>query len=170
MFSSPRLLALCVILAPTFLAAGPAQAQEAPVGSRCLAMAQNAPPTMQVAYVPLPAAPLSTTPAQSTAGDTTIRYVGHSTFRITAPDGPTRELADKSQVALAPGEHFTLQLPGGGGFHDPFTRDPAAVLDDVLDEIVSPEAARDRYGVVIDLSNAMVDEVATAALRAKNGQ
>jgi hypothetical protein len=40
----------------------------------------------------------------------------------------------------------------------------------VLDEIVSPEAARDRYGVVIDLSNAMVDEVATAALRAKNGQ
>ncbi len=95
---------------------------------------------------------------------------GRGAIRIAAPDGPTRELVDKSQVALAPGERFTLQLPGGGGFHDPFTRDPAAVLDDVLDEIVSPEAARDRYGVVIDLSNAMVDEVATAALRAKNGR
>ena len=61
-----------------------------------------------------------------------------------------RELQDKSQVALAPDERFTLQLPGGGGYYDPFTRDPAAVLDDVLDEFVSVASAAREYGVVID--------------------
>ncbi|MDP9372185.1 MAG: hydantoinase B/oxoprolinase family protein, partial [Chloroflexota bacterium] len=60
-----------------------------------------------------------------------------------------RELRDKSQVTLPAGVRFTLRLPGGGGFYDPFTRDPAAVLDDVLDELVSLDAAREGYGVVI---------------------
>ena len=91
---------------------------------------------------------------------------GLGAIRISDSTGAMRELADKSQVALAPGEHFTLQLPGGGGFHDPFTRDPAAVLDDVLDEIVSLDAAHDLYGVVIDLPNGVVDVAATVAVRA----
>ncbi len=41
---------------------------------------------------------------------------------ITLSDG-RGELQDKSQVALAPDERFTLQLPGGGGYYDPFTRE-----------------------------------------------
>ncbi|MDP9375942.1 MAG: hypothetical protein M3Q65_26530, partial [Chloroflexota bacterium] len=61
------------------------------------------------------------------------------------------------------------RLPGGGGFYDPFTRDPAAVLDDVLDELVSLDAAREGYGVVIDASTLRVDGAATAALRASRG-
>ncbi len=91
---------------------------------------------------------------------------GLGAIRIDGPDGATRELADKSQVALAPGERFTLQLPGGGGFHDPLTRDPAAVLDDVLDEFVSLAAARAEYGVVIDPTTMALDTDATVALRA----
>lgn len=83
---------------------------------------------------------------------------------ITLSDG--RELQDKSQVALAADERFTLQLPGGGGYFDPYTRDVQAVLDDVLDGFVSIAAARSQYGVVIDPVTMTVDEEATTALRA----
>jgi len=83
---------------------------------------------------------------------------------ITLSDG--RELQDKSQVALAADERFTLQLPGGGGYFDPLTRDRQAVLDDVLDGFVSIDAARSQYGVVIDRVSMTLDEEATVALRA----
>ena len=49
----------------------------------------------------------------------------------------------------------------------PTTRDPAAVAADVRDEIVSIEAARQDYGVVLDTETLEVDEATTAALRAK---
>jgi N-methylhydantoinase B len=60
---------------------------------------------------------------------------------------------------------------GGGGWGNPFDRDAQAVLDDVLDEYVSPEGAERDYGVVLtgsleDLTLA-IDEEATAALRAQ---
>lgn len=83
---------------------------------------------------------------------------------IVLSDG--RELQDKSQVALAADQRFTLQLPGGGGYFDPFTRDVQAVLDDVLDGFVSIAAAHDAYGVVIDPETMQVDEKATRNLRA----
>jgi N-methylhydantoinase B len=101
-------------------------------------------------------------PAQGYSGGGTG---GRGAIRITGPDGATRELADKSQVVLAPGERFTLQLPGGGGFYAPFERDPALVLDDVLDELISLDAAREQYGVAIDPVTMRVDEAATKALR-----
>jgi N-methylhydantoinase B len=58
---------------------------------------------------------------------------------------------------------------GGGGWGDPLTRDPQAVLDDVLDEYVSVEGAERDYGVVLtgsleDLTLA-VDQEATRELR-----
>src|SRR3984893_9331426 len=40
-------------------------------------------------------------------------------------------------------------LPGGGGYGNPFERDPASVLDDVLNGYVSIDAAARDYGVVI---------------------
>lgn len=86
---------------------------------------------------------------------------------ITLSDG--RELQDKSQVALAADERFTLQLPGGGGYFDPYTRDVQAVLDDVLDGFVSIAAARSQYGVVVDPATTTIDERATAVLRRDAG-
>ncbi len=38
---------------------------------------------------------------------------------------------------------------GGGGIGDPLERDPEAVAHDVIDRIVSPEAAEEVYGVVL---------------------
>jgi N-methylhydantoinase B len=52
---------------------------------------------------------------------------------------------------------------GGGGYGDPLERDPAAVLADVREKIVSPEAAKSLYGVVVDRSE--IDTAATAQLR-----
>ena len=54
---------------------------------------------------------------------------------------------------------------GGGGVGDPFDREPAKVLRDVVHEVVSIEAARELYGVVIDQATLTVDEQATRALR-----
>ena len=53
---------------------------------------------------------------------------------------------------------------GGGGYGCPLERDPAAVLEDVLDGKVSVEAARELYGVVArrEPPTVDVDETATA--------
>ena len=57
-----------------------------------------------------------------------------------------------------------MRTGGGGGWGDPLERDAQAVHADVIAELVSREAARDEYGVVIhpDLS---LDAPATARLR-----
>jgi N-methylhydantoinase B len=73
----------------------------------------------------------------------------------------------KRKYLLKPDQTLTLRLPGGGGFYPPWERDPARVLTDVRQGLVSPEAARDSYGVVIDLEQGLVDEAKTAELRAR---
>ncbi len=68
---------------------------------------------------------------------------------------------------LSAGDLTIVDLGGGGGWGDPLERDPQAVLDDVLDEYVSREAAERCYGVVIDERTKTVDKEATALLRQK---
>jgi len=68
-----------------------------------------------------------------------------------------------------PGEGYAYRYGGGGGWGDPLERDPRHVLDDVLDEYVTPEGARRDYGVVLTGSLAdfdlAIDEAATTVLR-----
>jgi N-methylhydantoinase B len=45
------------------------------------------------------------------------------------------------------GDRVTLLTAGGGGHGEPGERDPAAVREDVAEGFVSPEAARDVYGI-----------------------
>ena len=81
-------------------------------------------------------------------------------------EASTGEVFERKGVRDFPaGTEVTLSLPGGGGFFDPLTRDPQAVLDDVLDGLVSVDAARDVYGVAIDLAARGVNEEATEGLR-----
>jgi N-methylhydantoinase B len=67
------------------------------------------------------------------------------------------------------GEAFEYLYGGGGGWGDPLERAPEAVLDDVLDELVSLEAARREYAVVFtgssDEGTLAVDRRATDLLR-----
>lgn len=58
-----------------------------------------------------------------------------------------------------------LRSAGGGGWGDPFDRDPNAVRDDVLDGLVTVESARNDYGVILDPFSANVDTEGTNDLR-----
>ena len=55
----------------------------------------------------------------------------------------------ESPRQLQPGDSVMLVSSGGGGWGSPLERDPELVLQDVQDGIVSVEAARRIYGVVI---------------------
>ena len=82
--------------------------------------------------------------------------------------GPGEQLVHgKQSREFAYGDVISFQQSGAGGYGDPLERDPARVLDDVLDEHVSIDAARRDYGVVIvgDGIDLRVDETATIALR-----
>ena len=64
------------------------------------------------------------------------------------------------------GETLLHVQPGAGGYGDPLVRDPQLVLDDVLDEKISPAYAEREYGVAIDEGTEQVDWQRTAQLRA----
>ncbi|WP_342362772.1 hydantoinase B/oxoprolinase family protein [Terrarubrum flagellatum] len=67
--------------------------------------------------------------------------------------------------ALKKGDILRIETGGGGGYGHPFDRPTEAVLEDVLGGFVSVASARILYGVAI--SDGVVDEAATSALRAK---
>jgi N-methylhydantoinase B len=52
---------------------------------------------------------------------------------------------------LSPGDVISVRTGGGGGWGDPFARDPERVLADVRDELLDPEGAEAIYGVAIAL-------------------
>jgi N-methylhydantoinase B len=63
------------------------------------------------------------------------------------------------------GDVMRLATSGGGGWGHPFDRPLERVRRDVLGGVVSVEAARTDYGVVIDAAGT-IDASATRALRA----
>jgi N-methylhydantoinase B len=82
-------------------------------------------------------------------------------------DGREINLPSKLQSRWAqPEDTIRTVSPCGGGYGDPLERSARRVLDDVLDEVVSLESARNLYGVVIDLETSRVNQEATARLRA----
>jgi N-methylhydantoinase B/oxoprolinase/acetone carboxylase alpha subunit len=71
-----------------------------------------------------------------------------------------------TQEVVREGETLEIKMPSGGGFGNPFERDPFAVLSDVWDEYLTAEDAQRDYGVVVDTDAWQVDEHATSRLRA----
>lgn len=61
---------------------------------------------------------------------------------------------------------YAVSWCGGAGFGDPFRRDPASIQADLDEQIISPTAAVDLYGVVLD-QEGRVDPEATASRRTK---
>jgi N-methylhydantoinase B len=66
---------------------------------------------------------------------------------------------------LDPGDVVTMEAAGGGGYGNPMERDPERVVEDVLNGYVTPEHAREEYGVVFDPDTMQLDEEATKRLR-----
>jgi N-methylhydantoinase B len=75
---------------------------------------------------------------------------------------PPRIMLD---IPVKAGDILTHIQPGAGGYGPPFTRDPERVLDDVLDEKVTPEHAERKYGVVLDVAAAEIDSARTGSIR-----
>ena len=79
------------------------------------------------------------------------------------------EVENALNAQLPAGAITSYQYGGGAGFENPLLREPEAVKEDVLDEYVSIEAARERYGVVLTGSvedyDIEIDQPKTDALR-----
>ena len=80
------------------------------------------------------------------------------------PDGTEETLPAMFSTTIEAGDVYVHRTAGGGGWGDPYERDPDAVAADVADEKGSVDAARERYGVVIR-PDGTVDAAGTAALR-----
>ncbi len=68
---------------------------------------------------------------------------------------------------LNPGSVVTIDAAGGGGYGNPFERDPEMVERDVQEGYVSLDKAKEDYGVVIDPKTLKVDWEATKRQREK---
>ncbi|MBC3764238.1 hydantoinase B/oxoprolinase family protein [Quadrisphaera oryzae] len=63
-----------------------------------------------------------------------------------------------SNVPVQSGDAFTRPSAGGGGNGDPLERDPALVLEDVIDGYVTLQRAERDYGVVIEAIDIELDQ------------
>jgi N-methylhydantoinase B/oxoprolinase/acetone carboxylase alpha subunit len=63
------------------------------------------------------------------------------------------------------GTSAVIATAGGGGWGQPFRREPELVRQDVLDGYVTLESAARDYGVVLDPETLGIDAAATEALR-----
>ena len=86
-------------------------------------------------------------------------------YYLIKANGKRVKLKSKCTVKMEKGDIFVVRTPGGGGYGNPFERNPELVLRDVINGLVSPESAQKDYGVVIDLKNMKVDWKSTKRLR-----
>ena len=88
-------------------------------------------------------------------------------IEITFPDGTVKVTELKDLVSDMPAGTVYRQLAGGGGgYGDPRQRPADLVAREVRYGYVSVESAREDYGVVVEPETALLDEAATASLRA----
>ena len=80
--------------------------------------------------------------------------------------GGSSEMLPYCDFDLRTDDVLYMRMASGGGYGDPLDRDPEAVLLDVANGVVSPEVARDIYGVAFRETELKVDGPATEALRA----
>ena len=76
-----------------------------------------------------------------------------------------KPIRSKGRQTISGGDFIRLELPGGGGFGDPATRDADQVALDVADGLITTETARRDYRVALGADGG-VDRAATAELRA----
>ena len=76
-------------------------------------------------------------------------------------------LKSHRMAKVQPADRVHKLSGGGAGVGNPKEREPEKVLDDVLDELISLEAARDVYGVAINPETLEIDWDATRGLRSR---
>jgi N-methylhydantoinase B len=88
-------------------------------------------------------------------------------YYIIKPSGEQIKLESKCTVEVEEDDVFLVRTPGGGGYGNPLERSPELVRRDVMAELVSLEAAKEDYGVIIDPTSLEIDEEATQQLRSR---
>jgi N-methylhydantoinase B len=88
---------------------------------------------------------------------------GNQAFLLT--DGESEPMSRRVDYDFPVGRKVRVLTGGGGGYGDPFEREIARVVDDVVNEYVSVEAAERDYGVAVTVDG-IVDEARTKQLRA----
>lgn len=78
-----------------------------------------------------------------------------------------RREARAPTTTMKEGDVIRMVTGGGGGYGDPFLRPAEEVLEEVRAEYITPEQAREDYGVVI--AGRAIDQEATQKLRAASG-
>ena len=72
-------------------------------------------------------------------------------------------------ICLVEGDLLRVFTVGGGGWGDPYEREPERVRQDVLEGFVTVQGAREDYGVVLDPETFRLDEEESARLRTARG-
>ncbi|MBO0875614.1 MAG: hydantoinase B/oxoprolinase family protein, partial [Pseudonocardia sp.] len=83
---------------------------------------------------------------------------------VAQPGAEAMHVKKHTGFRLEAGSSITFRTAGGGGWGDPFERPVAEVVEDVLDGLVTTQAARDQYGVALS-EDGEVDRQATDDLR-----
>ena len=92
-------------------------------------------------------------------------FAGTPSWNVINP-GPNQRLlpaCPMSSVPMVKDDEFLHIQAGAGGYGNPLERDPQKILEDVVNELITPDYAHDVYGVVI--RNGEIDQPATEAKR-----
>ena len=92
-------------------------------------------------------------------------FAGTPSWNVINP-GPNQRLlpaCPMSSVPMVKDDEFLHIQAGAGGYGNPLERDPKKILEDVVNELITPDYAHDVYGVVI--RNGEIDQPATEAKR-----
>ena len=90
--------------------------------------------------------------------------------RVRRAEGTVEELDSGMYFDIKAGDIYEQENQGGAGFGNPLERDPKRVRQDVLDELLSIERAKEDYGVVIDPQTLEVDFALMEELRRRKAK
>lgn len=90
---------------------------------------------------------------------------GTPSWNILNPGPNERVLTPMGMTPIHRGDVLRHTLAGGGGWGDPFARDPELVRRDLRNELITPEYASSQYGVIVNDQTGEIDEEATELVR-----
>jgi N-methylhydantoinase B len=91
-----------------------------------------------------------------------------NSIHLRYPDGTDKTPLSLDLIAGVPkGTVYQQTAGGGGGYGDPKLRSAELVAQEVRNGVISVQAAKDVYGVVVDERTLTLDEAATDTLRGK---
>ena len=74
-------------------------------------------------------------------------------------------LSKDQDILIGPGDQVRVSTPGGGGYGNPFERDPQLVARDLERGYYRPDEAAELFGVVLSPNSYDIDVAATKTLR-----